>query len=75
MTSRRLYLETLEGIMQGMNKVLIDTGGNGNGGPVPYLPLDQLLRQQKGAAQPVPQSSATPVEPPAGSAASSTGTN
>ena len=74
-TSRRLYLETLEGIMQGMNKVLIDTGGNGNGGPVPYLPLDQLLKQQKGVAQPVPQSSATPVEPPAGSAASSTGTN
>ena len=33
--------------MQGMNKVLIDTGGSGNGGPVPYLPLDQLLRQQK----------------------------
>ena len=74
-TSRRLYLETLEGIMQGMNKVLIDTGGDGAGGPVPYLPLDQLLKQQRGAAQPVPQSSTTPVEAPAGSAASSTGTN
>lgn len=43
-TSRRLYLETLESIMEKMNKVLIDTGGQGQG-TVPYLPLDQLLRK------------------------------
>jgi modulator of FtsH protease HflK len=53
-TSRRLYLETIEGIMEKMNKVLVDSG-SGSGGPVPYLPLDQLLKQQPqkpAAAQP-----------------------
>jgi modulator of FtsH protease HflK len=44
-TERRIYLETMEDIMQKMRKVLIETG-SGSGGPVPYLPLDQLLRQQ-----------------------------
>ncbi len=43
-TERRIYLETMEDIMQKMRKVLIDTSGGS--GPVPYLPLDQLLRQQ-----------------------------
>ena len=47
-TSRRLYLETLEEIMGNMNKVLIDTSQGGSGA-VPYLPLDQLLRQQPAA--------------------------
>lgn len=42
-TSRRLYLETLEKIMSNMDKVLIDTGEDG--GAVPYLPLDQLLKR------------------------------
>jgi membrane protease subunit HflK len=42
-TERRIYLETMEEIMQKMRKVLIDSGGGGSG-PVPYLPLDQLLR-------------------------------
>ncbi len=45
LTSRRLYLETLETIMGNMNKVLIDTSGQ-PGGAVPYLPLDQLLRNR-----------------------------
>ncbi|MEZ5830282.1 MAG: FtsH protease activity modulator HflK [Dongiaceae bacterium] len=52
-TTRRLYLETIEGIMGKMNKVLIDTGNGG--GPVPYLPLDQLLKQQSPAPAPAPQ--------------------
>ena len=67
-TSRRLYLETIEGIMEKMNKVLVDSG-SGAGGPVPYLPLDQLLKQQpqKPTAAPPPQ--------PAPDAAASTGSN
>jgi membrane protease subunit HflK len=55
-TSRRLYLETLEGILGNMNKVLVDTGAGG-GGTVPYLPLDELLKQrqpQPGAPAPTP---------------------
>jgi membrane protease subunit HflK len=65
-TSRRLYLETLEQIMGNMNKVLIDTG---QGGAVPYLPLDQLLRQQ-----PQPAPAQPPVTAPVPSASSGTGT-
>jgi modulator of FtsH protease HflK len=58
-TSRRLYLETLEQIMGNMNKVLIDTSQGGSGA-VPYLPLDQLLRQQPPAPT-QPPAAATPV--------------
>ncbi|MGH6928076.1 MAG: FtsH protease activity modulator HflK, partial [Dongiaceae bacterium] len=47
-TERRIYLETMEEIMQKMRKVLIDTGSGS--GAVPYLPLDQLLRQQAPSA-------------------------
>ncbi len=70
-TSRRLYLETLESIMASMNKVLVDTGG-GAGGPVPYLPLDQLLKQtspQGGLAAPPPVSGSS-VSPAGGSSSS-----
>ena len=35
-----MYLETMENVLQGMNKVIID-GKNGNG-VVPYLPLPEL---------------------------------
>lgn len=45
-TKRRLYLETMGGILGGMNKVLIDETGTGSGGAVPYLPLDQLLKSR-----------------------------
>jgi membrane protease subunit HflK len=41
-TERRLYLETMEHIMQGMNKVLIQNP-EGQGGAVPYLSLNELL--------------------------------
>ncbi|MGH6893079.1 MAG: FtsH protease activity modulator HflK [Dongiaceae bacterium] len=68
LTSRRLYLETIEGIMEKMNKVLIDTSA---GGAVPYLPLDQLLKQQKAPPQSEPQNSAAP----AGGSTATTGGN
>ena len=42
-TRRRMYLETMERVMGGADKIILD---NKNGqGVVPYLPLDQL--QQK----------------------------
>ena len=71
-TSRRLYLETLEQIMGNMNKVLIDTSQGGSGA-VPYLPLDQLLRQQPAPAPTQPPAAATPV-PSASSGTSTTST-
>ncbi|MSO65300.1 MAG: FtsH protease activity modulator HflK [Alphaproteobacteria bacterium] len=42
-TARRMYLETMEKVLGNMQKVIIDQGKSG---VVPYLPLDQLLRQQ-----------------------------
>ncbi len=40
-TTRRLYLETLEQVFRNSQKVIMD-GGEGGTGVVPYLPLDQL---------------------------------
>ncbi|MEE8171888.1 MAG: FtsH protease activity modulator HflK, partial [Alphaproteobacteria bacterium] len=48
-TRRRIYLETMETILAGMNKVLIDSAG-GSQGVVPYLPLPELNRRRQGAA-------------------------
>ena len=49
-TQRRIYLETMEDVMQKMRKILIEP--NAGSGTVPYLPLDQLLRQQPTAPPP-----------------------
>ena len=71
-TARRLYLETMESIMANMNKVLIDRSGSG--GAVPYLPLDQLLKQgqaQGSQASPPPLSGS--AVSPAGAASTSGG--
>lgn len=56
-TQRRIYLETMEQIMQNMRKVLVDPGAGA--GTVPYLPLDQLIRPQQ----------TTPANAPAASGA------
>jgi membrane protease subunit HflK len=40
-TARRLYLESMEQILRGTNKIIIDQR-NGGGGVVPYLPLPEL---------------------------------
>jgi membrane protease subunit HflK len=39
-TKKRLYLETMEDILQGMNKVIVET--KGGQGVLPYLPLPAL---------------------------------
>ena len=41
MTRKRLYLETMEQVLGGSEKVLIENGADGNG-VVPYLPLPEL---------------------------------
>jgi membrane protease subunit HflK len=43
-TSRRLYLETMEDVLEGMDKVILDNGDGGGGGVVPYLPLNELIK-------------------------------
>ena len=57
-TERRLYLESMQSIFGGMNKVLIDPSASGSGaGAIPYLPLDQLIRKAPNNA---PSSQNTP---------------
>jgi membrane protease subunit HflK len=43
-TRERLYIETMERVFSGMDKVIIDQG-RGEGTVLPYLPLDQLNRR------------------------------
>jgi modulator of FtsH protease HflK len=50
-TRRRLYLEKMQNVMERTDKVIIDSGLNGESqGVVPYLPLTELRRNQDGAA-------------------------
>lgn len=50
-TVRRIYLETMEEILSGMNKLIIDTQATGTQGVVPYLPLNELQRSRPAAGQ------------------------
>ena len=45
-TRRRLYIETMERVLAGMNKVILDgvSGGEAGQGVVPFLPLNELGR-------------------------------
>ncbi|MDE0052173.1 MAG: FtsH protease activity modulator HflK [Rhodospirillales bacterium] len=43
---RRMFLETMEEVLAGIDKVLIDSSAQGSGGVVPYLPLPELQRRQ-----------------------------
>ncbi len=47
-TRKRMFLETMEEVFGGMDKIIIDSKG-GAGGVVPYLPLDQLTKSRKQA--------------------------
>ena len=52
-TSRRLYLETMEQVLKGVNKVIID-GKEGGNGVVPYLPLPDLERRARESREQAP---------------------
>jgi membrane protease subunit HflK len=64
-TRRRLYLETMERVFGGMNKVILDgvSGGEAGQGVVPFLPLNELGRM------------ATPPTTAQGAAGTTGGTN
>jgi membrane protease subunit HflK len=51
-TRKRMYLETMEKVLGGMNKVILDGVGSGEGGQgvVPFLPLNELNTMSKPAA-------------------------
>ena len=44
-TRERMYLETMERVLGGTDKVILDSGPSGSG-VVPYLPLNELTRPQ-----------------------------
>jgi modulator of FtsH protease HflK len=53
-TRERLYLETMERIFSGTDKIILDSAGPSGGGVVPFLPLNEMRRtpqQQTGAAR------------------------
>ena len=48
-TRQRMYLETMERLFGGTDKVIVES--TATGGVVPYLPLDQLMRRPLAAPQ------------------------
>jgi membrane protease subunit HflK len=50
-TRERLFLETMERVFGGMDKVIIDQQGGGGNGVVPFLPLDQIQRRAPAESQ------------------------
>ena len=48
-TRQRMYLETMERLFGGTDKVIVDSAATS--GVVPYLPLDQLMRRPQAAPQ------------------------
>ena len=65
-TLQRLYLETMEAVLKGSNKVIIDKSAQGSSGVLPYLPLPALGgagAPASGAAAPGAASSAPPAGP------------
>ena len=43
-TRQRIYLETMERLFGGTDKIILDPGVGGTSGVVPYLPLNELSR-------------------------------
>jgi len=58
-TRERMYLETMERVLGGASKIIIDTKG-GTQGVVPYLPLSELT---KPAPSPPPPAANSPSQP------------
>ncbi|HZL29988.1 MAG TPA: FtsH protease activity modulator HflK [Pseudolabrys sp.] len=50
-TRERMYLETMERVLGGADKIILDSGREGAGGVVPYLPLKELDRPAPSASQ------------------------
>jgi modulator of FtsH protease HflK len=57
-TRQRLYLETMERLFGGTDKIILDSSGPGGSGVVPYLPLPELRNR--------PQAQAPQSAPPGG---------
>jgi membrane protease subunit HflK len=52
-TRERMYLETMERVLGGADKIILDSGGrDGGSSVVPYLPLNELSRTPQTRSQP-----------------------
>ena len=58
-TRQRIYLETMERLFGGTDKIILDSNANGGTGVVPYLPLNELTRRPPPPPQPQPRSQTT----------------
>ena len=63
-TRERMYLETMERLFNGTDKIILDSGGQN--GVVPYLPLNELSRPQGNRPAPSPPGSSQSPAPAAG---------
>jgi len=59
-TRQRIYLETMERLFNGTDKIILDSGSSAGGvgnnaGVVPVLPLNELTRARPTTPQPQPQ--------------------
>jgi membrane protease subunit HflK len=54
-TRQRMYLETMERLLGGTEKIILDSGGSGGQGVIPYLSLDQNRPRQPQPQQQQPQ--------------------
>ena len=59
-TRERMYLETMERVLGGSDKTIIDTGPQPGPGVVPYLPLTELPRTRQAPAAGTPSSGGNP---------------
>jgi membrane protease subunit HflK len=50
-TRERMYLETMERVLAGMSKTLLDTGGAGAGAAVPYIAVEPPPQPKAGAVK------------------------
>ena len=48
-TRKRLYLETMEEVLGGVDKIILDGSAGGEQGVVPYLPLNELRKNAGGS--------------------------
>jgi membrane protease subunit HflK len=65
-TRERMYLETMERLFNGTDKIILDPGPGGQNGVVPYLPLNELTRPQAARPAPPPQGPQLQSASPAG---------